>query len=418
MAWLSGYTFRKKCTVVATAAGAQTDYQLELIVGESSGAAGEDVDCAGHCEDFPNDIRFTKEDGEEKHDYWVDTGSLTGVTPNRQVSVWIEVASIPAAGTIDFYIYYGKSGDGGESNGDDTFQFFDDFERGNDGDEIGGSWTEAGGTVEISTGQAYGGTRSMKLVGVTGIYPKASAGLVHGDDIVLRLRVYKEDAGIFYLLHGDGTKRQGIILDASENIKYRDDVGDQDTGSNITADQWELLEFYDYDWTSHTFDIYHNGNSVKNDADMETASSANNQLLLQGVNIDDADTWIDDIFVRKYASPEPTWGAWDGEEGRIFSADIGAGADAISELLAALLGSDMGVGTDDASPVVAAIQQSDLGLGLESETLEKLVYLLLKLLQEKGLNITLSQKGRDVNLKLSQEDKALNLKLSQEGSPR
>jgi hypothetical protein len=128
MSWLSGYTFRKKCTVIATAAGAQTNYQLKLKVGESSGAASEDVDCGSHCEDFPNDIRFTKEDGETKHDYWVDTSSLTGTTPNRQVNVWIEVASVPASGAVDFYMYYGRSGDGGESVGANTFDFFDDFE--------------------------------------------------------------------------------------------------------------------------------------------------------------------------------------------------------------------------------------------------------------------------------------------------
>ena len=124
MSWLSGYVYQKKCTVLATTAGAQTNYQLELKVGESSGAAGEDVDCESHCQDFPNDIRFTKEDGETKHDYWIE--SITGTTPNRLAIVIIEVASIPASGFVDFYMYYGKSGDSGESEGNDTFEFFDD----------------------------------------------------------------------------------------------------------------------------------------------------------------------------------------------------------------------------------------------------------------------------------------------------
>ena len=126
MALLSGYAYRKKCTVVATTAGAQSNYQLKLIVGESSGASGEDVDCESHCQDFPNDIRFTKEDGTTKHDYWVDTSSLEGTTPNRKVTVVIEVASIPASGSVDFYLYYGRDGDAGESNGDMAFLSFDD----------------------------------------------------------------------------------------------------------------------------------------------------------------------------------------------------------------------------------------------------------------------------------------------------
>lgn len=125
---MSGYAFRKKGAIVATVAGAQTNYQLTLLVGESSGAIGEDVDCNNHCQNFPNDIRFTKEDGVTKHDYWIE--SLTGTTPNQLATVIIEVASIPASGDVDFYMYYGKPSDSGESAGDDTFRFFDDFSSG------------------------------------------------------------------------------------------------------------------------------------------------------------------------------------------------------------------------------------------------------------------------------------------------
>ena len=127
MAWLTGYTYRKLGAVNSTTAGAQTLYQLKLTVGESSGAAGAGVHCENHCIDFPNDIRFTKGDETTKHDYWVDVDSLTGTTPNRKVDVWIEVATIPASGAVDFYIYYTKTSDSGESNGDNTFLFFDDF---------------------------------------------------------------------------------------------------------------------------------------------------------------------------------------------------------------------------------------------------------------------------------------------------
>ena len=122
---LVGYTYYKKGAVNATTAGAQTLYQLKLIVGESSGATGVDVHCENHCLDFPNDIRFTKEDGETKHDYWIE--KTEGTTPNRKVSVWVKVASIPVSGSIDFYMYYRKSSDSSESNGDNTFKSFDDF---------------------------------------------------------------------------------------------------------------------------------------------------------------------------------------------------------------------------------------------------------------------------------------------------
>ena len=117
------YSYCKKGSVNATTEGAQTNYQLELLIGESGGASGADVHCGGECNDFPNDIRFTKEDGITKHDYWIE--SITGTTPNRLATVIIEIASIPASGSVDFYIYYGKSDDSGESNGDNSFKSFD-----------------------------------------------------------------------------------------------------------------------------------------------------------------------------------------------------------------------------------------------------------------------------------------------------
>ena len=46
MAWLSGWGYRKSVTL-ARASGAVTNYQMKLLVGESSGATGEDVDCGG-----------------------------------------------------------------------------------------------------------------------------------------------------------------------------------------------------------------------------------------------------------------------------------------------------------------------------------------------------------------------------------
>jgi hypothetical protein len=137
---LAGYTYYKKGAVNATTAGAQTLYQLKLIVGESSGAAGADVHCENHCLDFPNDVRFTKEDGETKHDYWIE--EITGTTPNRKATVWIKVASIPASGSVDFYMYYRKASDSGESSGDNTFELFDDFDA--------GEWTPYSGNPVLS----------------------------------------------------------------------------------------------------------------------------------------------------------------------------------------------------------------------------------------------------------------------------
>jgi alkaline phosphatase len=125
MGWLTGYSYQKQVTISGTSAGAQTNYQMKLIIGESSTAPGIDVHCENHCQDFPNDIRFTNASGNAKHDYWIE--ETEGTTPNRYSTVWIEVNSITASGTVDLYMYYCNSAAASNSNGTTTFDFFDDF---------------------------------------------------------------------------------------------------------------------------------------------------------------------------------------------------------------------------------------------------------------------------------------------------
>jgi hypothetical protein len=134
MDWLTGYSYRKKVPINPTASGTQTNYQMKLVVGESNTTSGTNTCCENHCQNFPNDIRFTSNNGVTKHDYWIETGSLTGTEPNRKITIWIKVTSIPYPDSIDLYMYYGKSSDCGESNGSNTHMFFDDFLNNGEGD--------------------------------------------------------------------------------------------------------------------------------------------------------------------------------------------------------------------------------------------------------------------------------------------
>jgi hypothetical protein len=123
MAWLDGWSYRKSVTL-SRASGVVTNYQMKLLVGESSGATGEDIDCGGLCLTTFNDIRFTKSDGLTYLDYWIE--SISGTTPNQLATIWIEFDSIGTTDTT-FYMYYGNSSATAYSNGPNTFLFFDDF---------------------------------------------------------------------------------------------------------------------------------------------------------------------------------------------------------------------------------------------------------------------------------------------------
>lgn len=119
------WEYRKSIVIAHTDDGAQTDYQMKLLVGESSGATGEQVDCGGLVASDFDDLRFTTSDGETLCDYWIE--SLSGTTPNQLATVWIEVPSIAAhPDDTTIYMYYGGTTTA-VSSITNTFIFGDDF---------------------------------------------------------------------------------------------------------------------------------------------------------------------------------------------------------------------------------------------------------------------------------------------------
>jgi len=305
MAWLTNWTYRKEITVTNALAGHTT----EVLIGKTSDAVGEDVDCGGNIADDFDDLRFTAADGSTLIDYWIDSIADSGGT--KLADVWVENNATPDS---TLYMYYGGT-ETAVSSIADAFIKGDDFERGNDTDEIGGSWTEASGTVEISTGQAYGGTRSMKLVGAA-TSPQASIAQTAGSGYAIRFRVYKEDASKMTIYHGDASNLLQAYAAENENIYYYDTEA-HDTGADATADTWELYEINDIDFvTNQNFDIWHQGAEIQADAVMR-ALAYENLIRLDGLNSVGADTWIDDFIIRKWAATEPSFafGSEETEEG-------------------------------------------------------------------------------------------------------
>ncbi len=118
--WLGGWAYRKKIPITGQS-GAGTNYQVPLTVHSGAGSDSDGVVyLGGHCTNFPNDIRFTDDDATTLLDHWLETGSGT---PRK---FWIEVKD-DLGSNQEFYIYYGKSGAPSDSDGDATFELFDDF---------------------------------------------------------------------------------------------------------------------------------------------------------------------------------------------------------------------------------------------------------------------------------------------------
>lgn len=126
MVWYSnsGWNYRKAITINNNSGGSLTGYQIKVTV---TFVATMNVDFS--------DIRFAYDNGTDIP-YWLESE-----TNSSTATIWIKL-NLPLYGTSPagdntIYMYYGKPSATSASNGNDTFDFFDDFE----GLSLDGKWT-------------------------------------------------------------------------------------------------------------------------------------------------------------------------------------------------------------------------------------------------------------------------------------
>jgi len=297
MAWLTGYTYRKKITITGQS-GSGTDYQVAFSIGDSSGG---DFHLGGHCESYPTDIRFTDNDGETELKYWIEQ---TSADP---IKVWVKVAD-DLGSNVDIYIYYGKSGDSDGSDGDNTFPlFFDDFEGGNLD-----KWTAESGSSVITSSKYYSGSHCLYGASNTGNHNIVRCDVSHSENIAIQHRMWRATGQAAVFIQGNGTKAMDAqIACGDEYIKYHDGTPTS-TGTLTPASTWFLLEYRNFDWNAHTFDIVLNGSVIKTGADMLTFGSFEDEFRIQ-MN-DNHTIYIDDVIVRSFHDSEPAWSSTGDEE--------------------------------------------------------------------------------------------------------
>jgi len=108
------FNYKRQITVTEQSGNDLTDYQV-LIELNSTNFDFSHVSSDG------SDIRFGI--GDILYPYWIEKWD----SANQEAKIWVKVPSIPANGTTSFYMYYGNSDLVSASNGEDTFEFFDDF---------------------------------------------------------------------------------------------------------------------------------------------------------------------------------------------------------------------------------------------------------------------------------------------------
>lgn len=99
------WIYRKPITITENSGSTLTDYQVNLTVDYVSGKMNSDF----------SDLRFTNSTGSELS-YWIQS-----YTASTSAKVWVKVPRIPASGTETIYVYYGNSTATTTSNVDNTF---------------------------------------------------------------------------------------------------------------------------------------------------------------------------------------------------------------------------------------------------------------------------------------------------------
>jgi len=300
MAWLTGWSYRRAITIAPSADGAQTAYQMKLLVGQSAGASGWQLHCTNLVLSTFDDLRFTTSDGQILCDYWIE--SVTGSSPNKLATVWVRIPSIPAspAPTI-IYMYYGKSDAPYIGSGIDTFVAFSDFESAAAWHD---NWTDVGtAAVTRDTSVKVERTASLTIVGATAL-DNTYRGFTGANyrRVCFKIRMAQTDKTFYPALMYGGSHvlqitfyNNGTITSSNSGVLM-----------NYAANTWYSFEVL-HDAANHKYSLYIDG--VLKADNLNTYANRTYQLIRQIIraNTVPSTAWMDAWFAAKWTPNEPSW---------------------------------------------------------------------------------------------------------------
>lgn len=277
--WLPGWEYRFPINITGGLSGAQTDYQLKLDIPALEG-------------NF-DDLRFTLADGQTLIDAWLESK-----VNDTSAVVWAEFPTTPAnAVEQTYYMYYGNGGVSNVWDGAATFIEFDDFEGVGVDPTI---WDLNIDNTVLSTEQAFKGSKSAKI----GANANLLKSLTHSEDIAIKYWIYRPtNIGKFYYgLHGNGEKALYGELD-QEQINYHVSSWNY-SGADTISGVWKSFEFTNFNWSTHTNDIYYDETKIVDGAGHRTTTGYDDAFRLLS---SDSTVYIDCFLIRKFATAPPSY---------------------------------------------------------------------------------------------------------------
>jgi len=178
VSWLEGWGYRKT-HVILGGTDVSENFQISLIVHYGVGEdTSNEVYCGSHCRNDFGDLRFTSADGVTEYDYWIQN-----CTSGVQALFWVEITeNLNITRTI--YIYYGQPHATTTSNGTATFRFFEDFSR-SDSEIVGNGWSEDENQTQVAIEN-----EALKISGAQHRYAHVERPCPQGVNLVLEGKIY------------------------------------------------------------------------------------------------------------------------------------------------------------------------------------------------------------------------------------
>ena len=296
---LTGWTYRVPVLINNTSGGALSNHQVALTLN------AQQLIVKGKAKLDGGDIRFLDKNGSVLP-FWINPEKYNSTA----AEIWVKVNTIAAAQVDTIYLFYGEASSLTLSNGDLTFELFDDFI----GSTInaskwtscnGGSFTVAGGTATFGSTAA-----STSRSTLTAVMPIASPIIVEAD-------VQSVSNGIGFI--GQRNGNSGYALAYEDNgqptmrmMKFQSDPdcfslaninppNNKAVSANETNGMWSFTWFstnnQKFAWPGQT--------AVENRSDVEFPLPATVSVTLGNIN-KVGSLELDWVRARKYTTNQPT----------------------------------------------------------------------------------------------------------------
>lgn len=209
------WQFRREITVDNPESSVLTDFQVQIALNSSFNFTNTNSD--------GSDIRLTDSDGITTISFWIEEWNTIGT----YATLWVKMPSIPIGGT-SIFLYYGNPIATNLSDGDNTFEFFDDFES--SGDPEPGYYTFGPASIIMVEDQGWetSAPHTLSVVdaptgadytyyGYYGLQTDGGIGMAGSDDLLTWTKFLESPATPPNnpLLSGNGERWASVLLDGS-----------------------------------------------------------------------------------------------------------------------------------------------------------------------------------------------------------